>query len=192
MLIYRFTGVGCEHDGGAAHGAGSWTTDGAIRARGEHYPGCIHVGKHYEQGEQTPGSRSGTEMGAGPRVGVVQHIQVCGAADGTEHGVRAWGAADSGEHALAWTYLHQVSGCDVAVQVFDGGWRRMTAAYLDKEPQLYDKWSGLNPLGRLGRPDEMRGVVAWLASDASSFCTGSECVFFFVLRRDADSGAAFW
>ena len=53
----------------------------------------------------------------------------------------------------------------------------MTAAYLDKEPHLFDKLSGMNPLGRLGRPDEMRGVVTWLASDASSFCTGSECVF---------------
>ena len=51
---------------------------------------------------------------------------------------------------------------------------RMTAAYLDKQPHLYEKWSGLNPLGRLGRPDELRGVIAWLASDASTFCTGSE------------------
>ncbi|KAG9318402.1 hypothetical protein JVU11DRAFT_493 [Chiua virens] len=40
---------------------------------------------------------------------------------------------------------------------------QMTAAYLDKQPQLFDKWSGLNPLGRLGRPDELRGVVTWLA-----------------------------
>ncbi|KAJ1305147.1 hypothetical protein OPQ81_000183 [Rhizoctonia solani] len=31
-----------------------------------------------------------------------------------------------------------------------------------------------NPLGRIGRPDELRGVVVWLASDASSFCTGSD------------------
>ena len=50
----------------------------------------------------------------------------------------------------------------------------MTAAYLDSQPELQAKWSQLNPLGRLGRPDELRGVVAWLASDASTFCTGSE------------------
>ncbi|PIL26874.1 hypothetical protein GSI_11054 [Ganoderma sinense ZZ0214-1] len=29
-------------------------------------------------------------------------------------------------------------------------------------------------LGRIGRADELRGVVVWLASDASSFCTGSD------------------
>jgi len=52
----------------------------------------------------------------------------------------------------------------------------MTAAYLDKEPQLLDTWSSSNPVGRIGRPDELRGVIAWLASDASSFCTGSEYV----------------
>jgi len=51
---------------------------------------------------------------------------------------------------------------------------QMTAAFLNKEPHLLDKWSGMNPLGRIGRPDEMRGVVTWLASDASSFCTGSD------------------
>ncbi|KAH7915985.1 hypothetical protein BJ138DRAFT_1140437 [Hygrophoropsis aurantiaca] len=52
----------------------------------------------------------------------------------------------------------------------------MTAAYLDKQPHLLDKWSSMNPLGRLGRPDELRGVVTWLASDASTFCTGSDII----------------
>lgn len=52
----------------------------------------------------------------------------------------------------------------------------MTAAFLDKQPELLDKWSKLNPMGRIGRPDELRGVVTWLAGDASSFCTGSEYV----------------
>jgi len=50
----------------------------------------------------------------------------------------------------------------------------LTAAFLDKQPHLLEKWSSLNPMGRLGRPDELRGVTAWLASDASSFCTGSD------------------
>ncbi|KAG6868048.1 hypothetical protein C0993_007975 [Termitomyces sp. T159_Od127] len=42
------------------------------------------------------------------------------------------------------------------------------------KPHLLETWSNLNALGRIGRPDELRGVAAWLASDASSFCTGSE------------------
>ncbi|EPQ57647.1 NAD P-binding protein [Gloeophyllum trabeum ATCC 11539] len=50
----------------------------------------------------------------------------------------------------------------------------LTKQYLDKHPGLQDKWSAQNPLGRIGRPDELRGVVAWLASDASTYCTGSD------------------
>ena len=50
----------------------------------------------------------------------------------------------------------------------------MTGQFLAKHPELLETWSSHNPLGRIGRPDELRGIVAWLASDASSFCTGSE------------------
>ena len=32
------------------------------------------------------------------------------------------------------------------------------------------------PLRRPGQPHELRGAMTWLASDASSFCTGSEYV----------------
>ncbi|KAI3608831.1 sorbose reductase sou1 [Moniliophthora roreri] len=51
---------------------------------------------------------------------------------------------------------------------------KLTAKFLDTDPTLLKRWSSLNPLGRLARPDEMRGVIAWLASDASSYCTGSD------------------
>ncbi|KZT65464.1 NAD(P)-binding protein [Daedalea quercina L-15889] len=50
----------------------------------------------------------------------------------------------------------------------------MTAAYFDVHPHLVEVLSNANPLNRLGRPDELRGVVTWLASDASTFCTGSD------------------
>jgi NAD(P)-dependent dehydrogenase (short-subunit alcohol dehydrogenase family) len=52
----------------------------------------------------------------------------------------------------------------------------MTARYLDNNPDLEAKWASMNPLGRIGSPHELRGVVSWLASDASTFCTGSEWV----------------
>ncbi|KAI0703269.1 sorbose reductase sou1 [Earliella scabrosa] len=50
----------------------------------------------------------------------------------------------------------------------------MTGQFLAKRPELLEAWSSHNPMGRIGRPDELRGIVAWLASDASSFCTGSD------------------
>ncbi|KZT06102.1 sorbose reductase sou1 [Laetiporus sulphureus 93-53] len=52
----------------------------------------------------------------------------------------------------------------------------LTAGFLDSQPGLKEKWSSQNPQGRLGRPDELRGVVTWLASDASTYCTGSDII----------------
>ncbi|KAF8198753.1 hypothetical protein K438DRAFT_1823648 [Mycena galopus ATCC 62051] len=46
--------------------------------------------------------------------------------------------------------------------------------FLETQPGLEAKWSAQNPMGRFGRPDELRGVTLWLASDASTFCTGSD------------------
>ena len=43
-----------------------------------------------------------------------------------------------------------------------------------EHPDYADRFMSANPLGRIGRTDELRGVLAWLASDAGSFCTGSE------------------
>ncbi|KAJ7697622.1 hypothetical protein B0H17DRAFT_1051643 [Mycena rosella] len=50
----------------------------------------------------------------------------------------------------------------------------MTRIVLQNKPNLEAELSEQNPLGRFGRPDELRGVSLWLASDASSFCTGSD------------------
>lgn len=63
----------------------------------------------------------------------------------------------------------------------------MTAAFIDKQPELSEKWASMNPLGRLGRPDELRGVVTWLASDASSYCTGSEYVGHYSCLREPNA-----
>ncbi|PCH39619.1 NAD(P)-binding protein [Wolfiporia cocos MD-104 SS10] len=53
---------------------------------------------------------------------------------------------------------------------------KLTGLFLDSQPGLLEKWSSQNPTGRLGRPDELRGVVTWLASDASTYCTGSDII----------------
>lgn len=52
----------------------------------------------------------------------------------------------------------------------------LTRKLLDTEPNLMAEWSSQNPLGRLGSPDELRGVALWLASEASTFCTGSDII----------------
>lgn len=41
---------------------------------------------------------------------------------------------------------------------------------------LVEMLESRNAMKRIGPPHEMGGTVAWLASDASSFVTGSKCV----------------
>ncbi len=49
---------------------------------------------------------------------------------------------------------------------------RMTDQAFDEHPELVEVWRSDAPLNRLARPDELRGVVTWLASDASSYSLG--------------------
>ncbi|KAI0747248.1 hypothetical protein C8Q80DRAFT_1104704 [Daedaleopsis nitida] len=63
----------------------------------------------------------------------------------------------------------------IRVNTLSPGWIGKTGLtkMFDENPQLLAHCERSNPMGRVGRPEELRGVVVWLASDASSFCTGS-------------------
>ena len=41
---------------------------------------------------------------------------------------------------------------------------------------LIEQWNAMAPMGRLGKPEELMGVVVYLASDAASFTTGSDFI----------------
>ncbi|MDA1298435.1 MAG: glucose 1-dehydrogenase [Chloroflexi bacterium] len=58
----------------------------------------------------------------------------------------------------------------VAPGIIDaGGWERRFKA----DPALIESWSGVIPIGRPGRPEEVGEAIAWLASDAASYVTGT-------------------
>ena len=51
---------------------------------------------------------------------------------------------------------------------------QMTADLLETDPALAKQWTNDNPLSRLSKPWEFKGPAVFLASDASSFMTGSD------------------
>ena len=62
------------------------------------------------------------------------------------------------------------------------------------DPETKAKLIGDTPMGSIATPDDFRGIAAWLASDASSFCTGSEYVLSaphaWVARTDGGTAAS--
>lgn len=60
----------------------------------------------------------------------------------------------------------------------------LTAALLERQPELGEIWRERTPMGRLGSPDEVASVILFLSSDSSSFVTGSDVI--------ADGGYTVW
>ncbi len=65
---------------------------------------------------------------------------------------------------------------DIRVNVISPGYMKtaLTKVILEREPVLNDTWTNLTPMGRLGEPEDLKGAVIYLASDASKFTTGAD------------------
>ncbi len=52
----------------------------------------------------------------------------------------------------------------------------LTQAILDQEPALHDDWVARIPQGRMAKPEDLAGLVNFLASDASEYLTAQDIV----------------
>ncbi|KAF8469913.1 NAD-P-binding protein [Gautieria morchelliformis] len=51
---------------------------------------------------------------------------------------------------------------------------KLTREVLSGNDELKKTWEALTPMGRMGVPEELKGAIVFLASDASKFVTGTE------------------
>ncbi|GAC1526738.1 MAG: SDR family oxidoreductase [Chloroflexota bacterium] len=66
----------------------------------------------------------------------------------------------------------------VRVNALSPGYMRtaLTDQVLSGQPGLRETWESLIPLGHMGTPDQLRGVIVFLASHASAYMTGANLV----------------
>lgn len=86
-----------------------------------------------------------------------------------------YGAAKAGVHALTLTMAHEWAAYGIRVNCIAAG-PVLTQASRFSDKEVGDRVAAGRPLGRLGRPSEIADACAYVASDASSFMTGSTVV----------------
>ena len=47
---------------------------------------------------------------------------------------------------------------------------------MELDSDMASTWPNAIPMGRLGEPHELQGTIVWMASDASSYLTGSDII----------------
>jgi 3-oxoacyl-[acyl-carrier protein] reductase len=108
------------------------------------------------------------ERGRGVIVNVLSTAYVSGGTDTVYAYGSAKGALWTLTHALARSLApHGVRVLAVSPGTVDTGFQRESG-----NRALWQQWVGNIPLGRIGRPDEIGEVVAYLTTDAASFIVG--------------------
>jgi acetoacetyl-CoA reductase len=90
-----------------------------------------------------------------------------------QFGQTNYSAAKAGIHGFTMALAREVAGKGITVNTISPGYIRteMTAAI--REDVLEKIISGI-PVGRMGQPEEIASMVAWLASEEGAYATGAD------------------
>ncbi|KAJ9493902.1 hypothetical protein H2202_010569 [Exophiala xenobiotica] len=64
----------------------------------------------------------------------------------------------------------------IRVNALSPGYIQTAKTQGEEMEKMSKEWLGMIPLQRIAKPEEFRGTVVWMASDASSYLTGSDIV----------------
>jgi NAD(P)-dependent dehydrogenase (short-subunit alcohol dehydrogenase family) len=86
-----------------------------------------------------------------------------------------YNTSKAGVVMLTKTTAVEWAGYGIRVNAISPGYMK-TEMTLSSMSHLFPTWEGMTPMKRLGEPDELRGALIFLASDASSYMTGHDLV----------------
>jgi NAD(P)-dependent dehydrogenase (short-subunit alcohol dehydrogenase family) len=103
---------------------------------------------------------------------------------GARSGSDAYVAAKAGVIALTRGFAEAYGPYGILVNVIAPGQIDTPMQHVDNPPEVVQEALARNPLGRMGRPEEVAAVVVFLASDHASFVSGATIT--------VSGGAATW
>lgn len=87
----------------------------------------------------------------------------------------SYNASKAGVIMLTKSLAMEWSKYNIKVNTIAPGYMKteLTKPFFEQGGAMIDDWMGFTPMGRPGLPEELGGIVVYLASDASSFAQGS-------------------
>jgi acetoacetyl-CoA reductase len=90
-----------------------------------------------------------------------------------QFGQTNYSAAKAGIHGFTMALAREVSGKGVTVNTVSPGYVQSSMTDVIR-PEILEQIIGGVPVGRLGQPEEIASLVAWLASEESAYSTGAD------------------
>ncbi|MNM59999.1 Acetoacetyl-CoA reductase [compost metagenome] len=90
-----------------------------------------------------------------------------------QFGQTNYSAAKAGIHGFSMALAREVASKGVTVNTISPGYIRTEMTAVIREDVMEKIVSGI-PVGRLGQPEEIASMIAWLASDEGAYATGAD------------------